>query len=713
MNHLLKQLRSHWVWVLIIVLAHIVQAYTILLLPSYTSDLVDVGIQNRGYEYSVPYQLSSPGYQVLASVIENEEVNLADIYRQNDEGYYVLSSEIANAENQLRELDQYFVEPMAVLGQLQNEQSVSTLPQARELVTATTDAYGQATVHNQAVQAALVEYDQTGYPTVDHQMSYLWSKGGAMLIIAVLSFLAAIVAFYLASRVGARIGFDLRSDVFNRVLQFSQKEMNEFSTATLITRTTNDIQQIQLILTITLRAIIFAPLLAVGGIIYVMQTQSSMSWIILLAVILIIILVGILLYITMPRFRILQNLVDRLNLIAREILTGLQVVRAFGKQEHETERFRIANIDLYDTYLMISRTMSVMLPLMLLLANGISVLIVWIGSRHIANGTMQVGEMMAFITYTLQVIFGFLNFSLMSMQIPRAVISARRVEEVIITPLSVDEPLNPQIIEQPKGQVRFENVSFSFEEANENALENISFVAEPGETTAIIGSTGSGKSTIFNLLLRFFDVNEGKITIDGIDIRQLSSRQLRDMIGYVPQKGILFSGTIESNIAYGNQSITEAEMKRAARIAHAEEFIVEKPARFQAPISQGGSNVSGGQKQRLSIARAIAKNPNIFLFDDSFSALDYRTDASLRQVLNEEIQEATKIIIAQRVSTILEAEKIIVLDEGRIDGIGTHQELMSTSSVYQEIARSQLSSAELQAKAKRDAVQFNQLGWEG
>lgn len=713
MKHLFIQLRSHWIWVLIILLAHILQAYTILLLPSYTSDLVDVGIQNRGYEYSVPYQLSPDGHQLLSSIMAEEGEDLSTLYEQNDEGNYQLASEMAADEGYLQKLDLQFMEPMAILGQLQAEEAPTTIFEAREMVAATANAYGETTVHNQAVQAALYEYNQTGYQTFEHQMNYLWSKGGQMLVIAIVSFLAALVAFYLASRVGAKVGFDLRQEIFQRILQFSQKEMNDFSTATLITRSTNDIQQIQLILTITLRAIIFAPLLAVGGIIYVVRTQSNMSWIILLAVALIIILVSILLKITMPRFRILQTLIDRLNLIAREILTGLQVIRAFGKQEHESERFKNANLDLYDTYLMVSRTMSVMMPLMLLIANGISVLIVWIGSQHIADGTMQVGEMMAFITYTLQVIFGFLNFSLMSMQIPRAMISARRVEEVITTPVSIHDPLEPQILEEVIGEVRFEAVTFSFEGANEKALENINFVAKPGETTAIIGSTGSGKSTLFNLLLRFFDVNEGKITIDGIDIRQLSLKQLRDIIGYVPQKGILFSGTIESNIAYGNEAISQAGIERAAQIAHAQEFILDKPSQYQAPIAQGGSNVSGGQKQRLSIARAIAKDPKIFLFDDSFSALDYRTDASLRQALNEQIKNATTIIIAQRVSTILEADQIIVLDDGRIDGIGTHGELMKNSAVYKEIASSQLSQSELQAKAKRDGQQWKQVGWEG
>lgn len=719
MKYLIQQLKPHWKFVVLILLAHLVQAYTTLLLPGYTSNLVDVGIQNSGFEYAVPVELTEGTYSQMSSLMYEDEVEeLADRYQMNSQGHYALNTELVAEDEDYEALETFLSVPLAML-QLRSalseeeqaqfaqimEQSTTQaeIHEIRQAIEPEVAKLGTATIRSAAIQQVIREYEATGNDIDSHQMAYLFKEGMMMLAIAIATFASAGVAFYLASIVGAEVGFDLRGKIFGKVLSFSQTELSEFSTASLITRSTNDIQQLQLVVTLLLRIIIFSPILAVGGIINILLTQFEMSWILALAVGLIAVTVGILFSLVMPKFRILQKQVDRINLYAREILTGLQVIRAFGRQDHEAERFDSANKDLQSTFMFAGRSMSLMMPIMMLIANVISVLIVWVGGHRIASGEMQVGEMMAFITYTMQVIFSFLMFSLMSMQIPRALVSAERVQEVLNTPLSIQDPETPVVLEDVEGLVEFKDVTFSFEDSEEETLQHISFTARPGETTAIIGSTGSGKSTILSLLMRFYDATKGQITIDGVDVRDMAQHQLRELVGFVPQKGILFSGTIESNIGYGVDKLPTEMMEQAAEVAHAQEFIDEKSDKYQAYISQGGGNVSGGQKQRLSIARAIAKQPKIFVFDDSFSALDYRTDASLRQALKDKITDATMIIVAQRISTILDAEQIIVLDEGVIDGIGTHNELMAKSAVYREIATSQLSQAELdEQEAKGD-----------
>ena len=533
------------------------------------------------------------------------------------------------------------------------------------------------------------------------QINYLIVTGGKMVGLAFLGMAASILVGFLASRVGAATGRDLRSRVFHKVVGFSNNEFDHFSTASLITRSTNDIQQIQLLTVMLLRIVLYAPILAIGGIIQVFQTNVSMSWIIALAVILIALVILVLFVVAMPKFKILQNLVDKLNLVTREILTGLSVIRAFSTQKHEEERFDQANRDLTRTNLFVNRAMTFMMPVMMLVMNGISVLIMWNGAHGISEGQMQVGDMMAFIQYTMQIIMGFLMLCMLSIMLPRAAVAADRVEEVLSSQTVIHDPEHPASFDsRKKGVLTFSHVSFRYPGADENVLHDITFTAEPGKTTAIIGSTGSGKSTLVNLIPRFYDVTEGSITLDGADIRRVSQHELRERLGFVPQKGVLFSGDIASNILFGNPHGSEAEMKEAAEIAQAAEFIEEKPEGYKSPIAQGGSNVSGGQKQRLSIARAIAKHPEVFIFDDSFSALDFKTDVTLRKALRRKTKDSTVLIVAQRISTILNADQIIVLDEGKIAGMGTHQELLESCEVYRQIAASQLSESELENQGK-------------
>lgn len=739
MKYLLVQLKPHWKYIVIIVLAHLVQAYTTIQLPSHTSNLVDTGIQNSGFEHAVPLELTEETQTYLSALMLPEEREVfEDNYTVNEAGHYELVGADNVSAEEFTALESNFALPLAIL------QTVNNLPEAeatqakqmisqlagdaaavttmRETVAPELEVLGESAVRNTGIQLVISEYTATGNNADDMKISYLLSEGATMILIALTTFASAALAFYLASIVGAAVGYDLRDKIFSKVLTFSQNEMGEFSTASLITRSTNDIQQLQLIVTLLLRIIIFSPILAMFGVFTIFTTHFSMAWVLILAVSLIGILVAVLFKLTMPRFKVLQQLIDRVNLLAREILTGLQVIRAFGRQEKESERFDEGNIDLRDTFLFVGRTMSLMMPMMMLIANGISVLIVWVAGGRIGAGDMQVGEMMALITYTMQVIFSFLMFSLMSMQIPRALISAGRIQEVLDKPLSIADPVEPTVLEDVKGEVIFDNVTFSFQDSEEEILKDINFTANKGETTAIIGSTGSGKSTLLSLLMRFYDPTEGAVLIDGVDIRQMSQQQLREIIGFVPQKGVLFSGDIRSNISYGVENLSDEAVKEAAEIAHATEFIDQKEEGYSSPISQGGTNVSGGQKQRLSIARAIAKRPKILIFDDSFSALDYRTDASLRQTIKEKISDVTTIIVAQRISTILDAEKIIVLDEGVIEGIGTHNELMASSPVYREIATSQLSQAELdeqEIKGKKRVEdrlkksESSQLGLEG
>ena len=526
-----------------------------------------------------------------------------------------------------------------------------------------------------------------------------------MAALAFLGMAASVMVGFLASRVGASTGRNLRSRVFKKVVDFSNNEFDHFSTASLITRSTNDIQQIQLLTVMLLRIVLYAPILAIGGIWQVFQTNVSMSWIIALAVVLIALVILVLFLVAMPKFKILQTLVDKVNLVMREILTGLPVIRAFSTERHEEERFDAANMDLTKTNLFVNRAMTFMMPVMMLVMNGVSVLIMWTGAHGIDEGQMQVGDMMAFIQYTMQIIMGFLMLCMLSIMLPRAAVAADRVEEVLQSKTVIHDPEQPKALdENEKGMLRFDHVSFRYPGAEENVLHDISFTAKPGQTTAIIGSTGSGKSTLVNLIPRFYDVTEGSITLDGVDIREVSQHDLRDRLGYVPQKGLLFSGNIASNIMFGNPDGSEDEMVEAAEIAQATEFIEAKPERYESHIAQGGSNVSGGQKQRLSIARAIAKHPEVFIFDDSFSALDFKTDVTLRKALRKKTKDSTVLIVAQRISTILNAEQIIVLDEGRVAGMGTHSELLKNCEVYQQIAASQLSEAELNAGKNAEAA---------
>ena len=553
-------------------------------------------------------------------------------------------------------------------------------------------------VTQMAVTFVQQEYEAMGEDLDQIQMNYVIRSGLQMLCLALISMIAAVLVTFLASRVAALLGHDLRNMVYRKVISFSSAEMNHFSTASLITRSTNDIQQVQMLMTMVFRIVLYAPIIGIGGITKVLETESGMTWILGVAVAALGILIVTLLVVAMPRFRKLQTLIDRLNLITREILTGLPVIRAFSTEKHEKERFEEANHRLMKTNLFVNRCMTFMMPLMMLIMNGVSVLIVYVGAHHIDEGALQVGDMMAFIQYTMQIIMAFLMISMLSVMLPRASVSAKRITEILETEVSIREPEQPK---KPsgdrKGEVEFSHVSFRYPGAEEEVLHDITFTAKKGETVAFIGSTGSGKSTLVNLIPRFFDVSEGSICIDGVDIRDMDIKDLRSRLGYVPQKGVLFSGTIESNLRFGAGEVSMEELNKAADIAQASEFIAAKDDGMQSPIAQGGTNVSGGQKQRLSIARAVAKRPEIYIFDDSFSALDYKTDAALRQALKKETSEATTLIVAQRISTILHADKIMVLDNGNVVGSGTHKELLKSCEVYQQIAKSQLSKEELEA----------------
>lgn len=711
MINLIRQMKPYWKIILIIVLAHIVQAFMILKLPEYTSNMVDIGIQNSGIDLAAPLRITSESMEEFTEILNLDELEtIEDFYYQDQNQDYVLRTEVENNEELMISISDEMAEPLAVIQLLRNmsleerealfsDNNNSENP--RDALVDQMEALGPYTINNNAIQLVISEYQASGGDLSSIQLSYIFKQAGIMLLIALLAFLMGAFASLLSAIVGAKVGRDLRAKTFAKVLEFSNDEMSKFSTASLITRSSNDVQQVQIIITILLRIVIFTPLLAIGALFYVIQTQSSMLWVTFLAVVLTVSLMSGLLIITIPRFKLLQTQVDKINLFAREILTGLQVIRAFGRQEHEGERFDGANLDLKNSFLFVGRVMSLMNPLMMLIANAISVLIVWVAGQRISSGVMQVGDMMAFITYNMQVIFSFFMFTILSIQIPRALVSSNRIQEVIDMPLSIQDNPSPTRIDNPQGLIEFDHVSYRFDQAEGDVLKDISFTAKPGETTAIIGGTGSGKSTILNLLLRFFDVSEGSIRIDGVDIREMSQKQVRDMIGFVPQKGVLFSGTVATNIGYGVDNLSEEDMIQSAEIAHAEEFIIKRDNGFSSTISQGGSNVSGGQKQRLSIARAIAKKPKIFAFDDSFSALDYKTDVSLRQALQDNVKDATVIIVAQRISTILNANQIIVLEDGEIKGIGNHIELMESSEVYREIANSQLSPAELNREAMK------------
>ena len=580
----------------------------------------------------------------------------------------------------------------AVFGQIPKEQLFAQMGEQTEKLEEMPDTM----VTQSAVLFVQQEYEAQGKDLNDLQNSYIFSAGVQMLGLALITMIAAILVTFLSCRLAALLGRELRNEIFGKVISFSSSEMNHFSTASLITRSTNDIQQIQLMTTMLFRIVLYAPILGIGGVIRVLNTESSMTWILAVAVILILLVVIVLFKVAMPRFQKLQTLIDRVNLVSREILTGIPVIRAFSREKKEEERFEDANQDLTKTNLFVNRCMTFMMPLMMLIMNAITVLIVYTGAHTIDSGTMQVGDMMAFIQYAMQIIMSFLMITMISIMLPRARVSAQRINEVLDTHVEIENPEVPKRpLEGRRGELEFKDVSFAYPGAEEKVLEHISFTAKKGDTVAFIGSTGSGKSTLVNLIPRFFDVTGGEILLDGTDIREMDLKDLRERLGYVPQKGVLFSGTIDSNLRFGCDDAPEEQIRTAAEIAQATEFIEQKPERFQSHISQGGSNVSGGQKQRLSIARAIAKNPELYIFDDSFSALDFKTDAALRKALKASTKDATTLIVAQRISTIIHADQILVLDEGRIAGKGTHKELLKNCEVYRQIATSQLSEEEL------------------
>ena len=724
MNKLVKFLKPYAVTIAAIFAVLMMQAYCDLSLPSYTSDIVNVGIQQGGIDDKVPMVLSEEDLRKLTTFMSQEEAaQVKDSYtlQTDDTEYdydgavYELKSQIQEDEEELDELadimqlpmfinvsaasDDEMAQKMEMFGIMPEEQKNTALDQVKEQMKDVPDM-----VLTQSVPVYIKSvYQELGVNTDKIQIQYILHTGLKMLGLALLGMVASITVGFLAARVAASTGRDLRSRVFTKVIGFSNTEFDKFSTASLITRSTNDIQQIQTLTVMLLRIVLYAPVQAIGGIIKVFHTNVDMIWIIALGVASVFMIVIVLFIVAIPRFKKLQTLVDRLNLVMREILTGLPVIRAFSKERHEEERFDKANRDLMKTNLFVNRAMTFMMPLMMLVMNGITVLIVWCGAAGIDKGQMQVGDMMAFIQYTMQIIMSFLMICMISIMLPRAAVAAERVDEILTSETVIDDPEEPKHLpENSKGEVAFEHVSFRYPGAEHDVLHDLNFVAKPGQTTAIIGSTGCGKSTLINLIPRFYDVTEGHIRVDGMDVREMTQHDLRDKIGYVPQKGVLFSGTIASNILYGNPDGTEAEMKEAASIAQATEFIDEKPKKYESTIAQGGTNVSGGQKQRLSIARAIAKKPEIFIFDDSFSALDYKTDVVLRTALKEKTQDSTVIIVAQRISTILHAEQIIVLDEGKIAGIGTHNELLRSCEAYYQIASSQLSQEELRRNLEAD-----------
>ena len=763
MKNLFKYAASYWKAMIAIVLILVVQAYCDLSLPAYTSDIVNVGIQQGGIEDEVPRQIATEEMEkLLLFVSEDDQQTVMDAYTEDNTSYkkeaYVLKDSVAKEENTMENLKDILQIPMMMtsgiesgsdttkqmedkLKEQMSQGMAQSMPQGVDQTMPEGMPQGESQAESQAVslddmsmfdllkmlpaeqRATMVEkieeqmsempdtildqasvsfcrsaYKDLGMDMDQTQIHYLLKTGGQMAALALLGMVASIMVAFLASRVGASAGRDLRSGVFHKVVGFSNNEFNHFSTASLITRSTNDIQQIQMLIVMLLRMVLYAPILAIGGVLQVMKTNVSMSWIIGLAVIIIAFVVLLLFLVVMPKFKVLQNLVDKLNLVTREILTGLPVIRAFSTEKHEEERFDDANRTLTKTNLFVNRAMTFMMPVMMLVMNGVSVLIVWTGAHGISDGQMQVGDMMAFIQYTMQIIMGFLMLCMISIMLPRAAVAADRVEEVLKSETMIHDPKQEKHFpEDGKGVLTFDHVSFRYPGADEDVLEDITFTAKPGETTAIIGSTGSGKSTLVNLIPRFYDVTSGDIMLDGVDIREVKQHELREKLGYVPQKGVLFSGDIASNIMFGNSHGSDDEMIEAAEIAQATEFIDTKPEKYKSPISQGGSNVSGGQKQRLSIARAIAKHPQVFIFDDSFSALDYKTDVTLRRALAEKTSGSTVLIVAQRISTILRAEQIIVLDEGKVAGKGTHAELLKNCPVYREIAESQLSRKELEA----------------
>ncbi len=703
MLKMLKYMKKSVGWILLIIVLLFVQAYSDLALPEYTSRIVDTGIQQKGIPDAVPDRIRETTLTGLTMLMDQEDASqVLDAYTDAEDGVCQLKDISDSRREELNDSMGLAMlvsmmaasEGMDLTQQVPQEQIQAILDQAN----AQKEQISDSIVTQMAVTFVQQEYEAMGEDLAQIQMNYLIRTGVQMLGLALISMMAAVLVTFLASRVAALLGHDLRNQVYRKVISFSSAEMNRFSTASLITRSTNDIQQVQMLMTMVFRIVLYAPIIGIGGIMKVLRTESGMTWILGVAVCALAVLILVLLVVAMPRFKKLQTMIDRLNLITREILTGLSVIRAFSAEKHEEERFEEANHRLMKTNLFVNRCMTFMMPLMMLIMNGISVLIVYVGAHHIDEGALQVGDMMAFIQYTMQIIMAFLMLSMLSVMLPRASVSANRIVEVLNTEVSIRNPEQPKRpSEDRKGEVEFSHVSFSYPGAEEEVLHDITFTAKKGETVAFIGSTGSGKSTLVNLIPRFFDVSEGVIRVDGVDIREMDIRDLRSRLGYVPQKGILFSGTIASNLRFGAEDASMEELNQAADIAQASEFIAQKEDGMESPIAQGGTNVSGGQKQRLSIARAVAKHPEIYIFDDSFSALDYKTDAALRQALKRETSEATTLIVAQRISTILHADKIMVLDNGAVAGCGTHKELMESCEVYRQIARSQLSEEELKA----------------
>ena len=764
MIKIIKNMTRYWYMVAAIVLLLVVQAFGDLSLPQYTSDIIDVGIQNKGVEHILPVKMTEDEYEISQLYMTSKEKKVwKDTYEKKGE-YYICKVE---DEEKLDQLDDTFltaiflnhnmsnvkesqfkkmiknsiasnpamapmrdkIDDMSIdeIGKMLNMEfksfqeeddngkkvtyvdvrpmlyqmkqtgmmSAKDIQKSREEIEKKMSAIGESTLFSTGVAYA-IKCDKDAGVNVDKiQTSYLWKAGGRMLGIAFMILVAAVGVGFLASKVGASVGRDLRGKIYKKVMGFSNEEMNRFSTASLITRSTNDIQQIQMVTAVMLRLLLYAPIIGIGGIVKVYQTGAGMEWIIALAVVVILGFVMLLVSMAMPKFKIMQTLVDDLNLVSREILTGLSVIRAFGREKTEEERFDVANKKLTGTQLFTNRIMTFMMPGMMFIMYSVTILITWVSAQKIDAGTLQVGAMTAFITYAMQIVMAFLMMTAMSIMVPRAGVAADRIDEVLKTEASVQNVQKPEALKEHKGVLEFSHVDFKYPGAENNVLSDIDFKAEPGKTTAIIGSTGCGKSTLVNLIPRFYDVTGGQITLDGKDIRRISMEELREEIGFVPQKGVLFSGTIESNLRFGKADATEDDIKEAARIAQAAEFIETKKEKYDSVIAQGGSNVSGGQKQRLAIARAIAKKAKVLVFDDSFSALDMKTDAALRKELNEKVQDTSIIIVAQRVSTILHADQILVLDDGKIVGKGTHDELLKNCEVYLQIARSQLSEKEL------------------
>lgn len=706
---LLKYLKGFKIAILSLVVVLGVRVVAELALPTYTSNIVDTGIQQSGIEDAVPSKISEKSLNTLELFMSDDEIKQVTENYTKDGNTYILN----NVSDETRmKLNNIFKETMTVvLGAKSNNTDLNQIAQGVQAGVVSKDTLTDqrkkaiSELGNSAdmmtkqggISFVKEEYKQVGIDTNEIRTNYLKEVGLMMIFMTFISGLGSIISNFISSRISAKVAFNLREKLYNKVLSFSKQDIDKFSTASLITRSTNDIQQIQNALNMFLFIAFYAPMMALWGIYKVTQTDTGMTWIIVVGVGLLGLLLGIITFLVMPKFKIMQKLVDRVNLVTRELLTGISVIRVFGREKHEEERFNKENVILRNNQLFVNRTMSALFPAIILIMNGISLLIIWIGGKNIDAGSIQVGDMMAFITYTMQIVMSFLFFTFLMMQLPRAEVAAGRIDEVLGTDITVldNENIQDDMLSNVHGTLKFEDVSFTFDGADSPVLSNITFEAEAGKTTAIIGSTGSGKSTLLHLIPRYFDATAGRITIDGVDIRDVSMNKLRNLLGFVPQKGVLFSGTIESNIKFGDENITDEEMKTAAEIAQATEFILAKEEKYNSEISQGGSNVSGGQKQRLSIARALAKNPKMLLFDDSFSALDYKTDVKLRKTLKEKMKDTTTIIVAQRIATILHADKIIVMNEGRVVGEGKHKELLSSCPTYLEIAESQLSEEEL------------------